>query len=282
MIFNMSGGGAGTLAIDVVWGLSQPITKENRTWIVTDTEVTKWEFAYKEPVTIIDGMVWFYMSILSQATYAPLDVFTDAVGSIPLYPMTAYQRISGQWVEKEVKTYQHGQWVPWVQEQILIDLTNTHKQLGDNILGCTHGLLRFSSGAWIPYNNTNNTWENILTDQVVSLYPYIGISSSDDTTSSSVASAQFSLNTDLQHSSRDQPITISLDISDIYNSTVGNFYIYTRTTAAYNTSNYLATIHISTSGSLRVRGNHLYLDLVPRSDNTAGNNSYTVKRIYIK
>ena len=112
------GGGAG-LNFKVV-GNPQPSNPvENTIWVDTDAQITSWVFSAGQPETAAEGMVWFSIGKSSTVAFNALKK-----NNITVYPLSAKQHISGEWVERTAKSYQGGQWVEWIPEGVLYNSGN--------------------------------------------------------------------------------------------------------------------------------------------------------------
>lgn len=116
MIFNMGGGGAiagsgsgAGLNFKIIGGTTAPKNpRENTIWINTNTKITNWTFSNTEPTEKTQGVIWIYCGNSSDVSFNVLKR-----NDIQIYPVGAYQYISGSWVKKEAKTYQDGEWIDW-------------------------------------------------------------------------------------------------------------------------------------------------------------------------
>ena len=107
----------------VVGGTNQPSSPtENTIWINTSTAITSWVFASSLPTSPIEGMVLIVTGSDSNVSF---DAITN--NALYVYPITAWQYINQQWVQKTMKVYQSGQW----KENIatLYDAGNTYSAL---------------------------------------------------------------------------------------------------------------------------------------------------------
>lgn len=97
------------LNFNVVGGTSAPSSpSENTIWVNTNTTITSWVFSATQP-TGSEGKVWIKVDTSSNAEFNALKE-----NGIQVYPMAAYQYVSGAWVAKTAKTYQSGAWVEWI------------------------------------------------------------------------------------------------------------------------------------------------------------------------
>lgn len=97
------------LNFEVVGGTTQPANPtENMIWVNTDTEITSWAFASKEPETIANGMVWFNIGVQSAISFNALKE-----NKIQLCPNFVKQYIDDTWVGKEYKIYQDNSWAKY-------------------------------------------------------------------------------------------------------------------------------------------------------------------------
>lgn len=98
------------LNFNVVGGATQPTNPaENTIWVNTDTEITGWIFSATQPATATEGMVWISVGASSPAAFNALNT-----NGVMVYPISAKQYLSGEWVSKTAKSYQNGEWVDWI------------------------------------------------------------------------------------------------------------------------------------------------------------------------
>lgn len=112
MIFNMPGGGKkpeNPLNFEIVGGTSQPSNpKENTIWVNTSTDIPSWVFSATEPETPVEGMVWFYVNLVSNVAFNALKE-----NGLQVYPLSAKQYVRGDWEAVSSKTYQEEKWSEW-------------------------------------------------------------------------------------------------------------------------------------------------------------------------
>lgn len=107
---NAGGGGVGGAELKVVGGTTRPAKPtQNMIWVNTEHEITSYVFSAIQPDAPVAGMVWITIGD-SGNIKIPSPVGKDW---ITVYPLSAKQYISGAWVNKEVKSYQNGEWVAW-------------------------------------------------------------------------------------------------------------------------------------------------------------------------
>lgn len=103
--------GGGGLNFKVVGGLTQPAgLAENDIWVITDFEITGYDFNATQPTAPVEGMVWIYIGTESPAAFNALKK-----NCITVYPLSAMQYISGAWEKKEAKSYHNGVLVNWIR-----------------------------------------------------------------------------------------------------------------------------------------------------------------------
>lgn len=114
-IISRRGGGGGGLNFKVVGGTSQPTNpRENTIWVNTSTTITDWVFSTTQP-TSAPGRVWILTGTFSNAEFNALKK-----NGIYVYPISAKQYVSGAWVDKPAKSYQHSAWRDWYVEEWII------------------------------------------------------------------------------------------------------------------------------------------------------------------
>ena len=103
--------GGGGLNFKVVGGLTQPAgLAENDIWVITDFEITGYDFSATQSTDPVEGMVW-----ISTGTSSSVAFSATKKNPVMVYPLAAKQYISGAWVDKEAKSYQDGAWVDWIR-----------------------------------------------------------------------------------------------------------------------------------------------------------------------
>ena len=109
-LYGSGASGGASLNFAIIGGTVAPeAPNENDIWINTDAEITSWAFSVDEPAGPEEGMVWIATDISSPVAFNALKK-----NNIYVYPISAKQRISGEWVDKSAKSYQGGKWVDWV------------------------------------------------------------------------------------------------------------------------------------------------------------------------
>lgn len=79
---------------------------ENTIGIISDIEITGYQFSAIEPEDMVDGMVWIKTDNSSYIAF-------DIVDGVTVYPISAKQYVSGALVDKTAKIYRNGEWVIW-------------------------------------------------------------------------------------------------------------------------------------------------------------------------
>ena len=108
-----SGGGTGNAAeLTIYGGTTRPAkATQNTIWIDTDVEITSYVLSSKEPETPAEGMAWIKIGNSKGNIQANAPVGDNW---ITVYPITAKQYISDEWVNKTANSYQNAQWVDWL------------------------------------------------------------------------------------------------------------------------------------------------------------------------
>ena len=88
------GGGGGGAGLNVVTGLSEPVSaKENTVWVKSDKAGKKYVFSEAAPENPSEGLIWFLTS--SAGAITQTNVYTDGA-----WVMTdAYMYLSGNWIQ---------------------------------------------------------------------------------------------------------------------------------------------------------------------------------------
>lgn len=108
-LYGNGGGGGNALAFRVLGGTSAPSSpKENDIWVNTSTSITGYVFSATQP-TGSSGMVW-----ISVGTFSTVGFNALKKNGIHVYPISAKQYVSGNWVNKTAKSYQNGAWRDWL------------------------------------------------------------------------------------------------------------------------------------------------------------------------
>ena len=104
-VFNRGGGGA-ALNFKVVGGTTQPTSASvNTIWVNTSTAISDWVFSAVEPLTANEGTVW-----IKTGTSSPVEFNALKKNSIIVYPTSAAQYVSDEWVAKTAKSYDGTTW----------------------------------------------------------------------------------------------------------------------------------------------------------------------------
>lgn len=107
---NAGGGGGGGLNFKVVGGTTAPTSpKENTIWVNTGVDIPSWAFSATEPGSPVEGMVWISTGTSSAVAFNALKK-----NDIQVYPISAKQYVSSQWVSVEAKSYQGSEWHDFV------------------------------------------------------------------------------------------------------------------------------------------------------------------------
>lgn len=104
-----TGGGGGGLNFSVIGSSTVPSgAKENMIWVNTSTPITSWIFSATEPASPAEGMAW-----INIGTSSPVAFNAAKKNTVMIYPLSAVQYVSGEWVERTAKTFIGGEWVAW-------------------------------------------------------------------------------------------------------------------------------------------------------------------------
>ena len=106
--------GLQSLSFEVVGNPQPENPKANTIWVDTDVEITGWDFSAAEPVNPAQGMVWFSTGTESAVAFNALKE-----NSVMVYPLSAKQYVAGAWVGKTAESYLDGEWVEWIDEDLL-------------------------------------------------------------------------------------------------------------------------------------------------------------------
>ena len=102
-------GDGASLNFEIVGAATAPSNpKENTIWINTNTTITNWTFSATQPETAVEGMVWISVGASSPVAFNALKE-----NVIQVYPISAKQFVSGEWVDVVAKSYQSNTWVDW-------------------------------------------------------------------------------------------------------------------------------------------------------------------------
>lgn len=103
-------GGGANLNFKIVGGTSAPANpNENTIWVNTSQKITGYYFSATQPENMDDGEVWISIGKSSPVAFNSLKKNT-----VQVYPLSAKQYVSGEWVNKTAKTYQSGAWRDWI------------------------------------------------------------------------------------------------------------------------------------------------------------------------
>lgn len=78
---------------------------ENTIAVITEHEITSWQFSSDEPIELVEGMVWFYTAASSTKAFNAIKE-----NALYTYPVQAYQYINGVLVSVDIQIYQNGAW----------------------------------------------------------------------------------------------------------------------------------------------------------------------------
>ena len=97
---------SGGLNFNLVGGLTQPADPaENMIWVRTDVPITGYTFSPTVPSQPVEGMVW-----IAIRTSSPVSFNALKKNGIVLYPVSAYQYVSGDWEYVAAQIGQDGEW----------------------------------------------------------------------------------------------------------------------------------------------------------------------------
>ena len=145
---------SGGLNFNVVGGTTEPASPyENLFWVNTEATITSWIFSATEPTEPIDGMVWISIGTSSSKEFNALQK-----NGIMVYPLVAKQYITDAWFDKELNSYQNGEWSDcWNGELFLA---------GDQYLAVTGGWSKSGYSVSSDFNSTDNS-QVTIGDQIV-------------------------------------------------------------------------------------------------------------------
>lgn len=109
-----AGGGGAGLNFKIVGNPQPSNPAENTIWVDTDVEITSWVFSATEPENPEEGMVWITTGTASTVEFNALKK-----NGVMVYPISAKQYVSGEWVSKTAKSGKGGAWVDWVADTVL-------------------------------------------------------------------------------------------------------------------------------------------------------------------
>ena len=105
MVFSMLGSGGAALNFKVVGNPQPENPSENTIWLNTDVEITGWEITPAAPETALEGMVWIGVGTSGDIAFNALKK-----NAIQIFPLSAKQYVSGEWVNVKAQIYQGGEW----------------------------------------------------------------------------------------------------------------------------------------------------------------------------
>lgn len=106
--FKHGGGGGSSLNFKVIGNPKPAEPAENTVWIDSDTPISEWMFGTTQPENAPEGMLWIALGGSSPAPFNAIKKNT-----LNVYPLTARQYISGEWVPVIAELYQGGVWIPF-------------------------------------------------------------------------------------------------------------------------------------------------------------------------
>lgn len=106
------GGGGASLNFKILDGITQPTnTRENTIWVNTAEGITGYSFSATEPENPAEGMLWIENGTTSTVAFNAIKK-----ESIMVYPLSAKQYVSGEWISLGAYIYQDGEWVQFSSE----------------------------------------------------------------------------------------------------------------------------------------------------------------------
>ena len=101
----------------VVGGPNQPENPaENMIWVQTeDTNIDKVHISSGMPIGYSDKDIWIYNCTYSNVAFDAIKIGNDSMNTV--YPISAKQYISGEWVAKTAKIYQGGEWIQFSSDR---------------------------------------------------------------------------------------------------------------------------------------------------------------------
>lgn len=124
---------------------------KNTIGVITDTKITSWIFAPSEPTVPLEGQLW-----IAAGTSSPVEFNALKKNGIAVYPVAAYQYISGAWVQKTAKSYIDGAWQDWFT--YLFNNGAVNDALTGGINGTIQdGAIYFYGSVDVSYNKTYTT-----------------------------------------------------------------------------------------------------------------------------
>lgn len=138
-----SGGGSGGFGLQIVEGLVRPKNPtQGMIWAKTEHKVTYYDLSATKPENPVEGTLWISISDSGDKKI----VSPVSKEWITVYPLSAEQYISGEWMSIETMSYQDVEWVDWIPDGALY-------YRGDEMIEKTGG---WSAVAWVPNSNYTN------------------------------------------------------------------------------------------------------------------------------
>ena len=228
------GAGGTSLNFKVVGNPQPADPKENTVWVDTDAKITSWAFQTEQPENVSEGSVWLNIDIASTRNFNALKK-----NAVQVYPVSAKQYISGEWVNKTAKIYKDGTWLDFSDGYLYkrgtwyngtaLDEFFTHGtptlKYNDNAIRVTLDSYEMTYRAF--QNKEDFTGKTKLSAKFYSYNNYTGVDSSDNAAgirmmaataknhSNSVAMAK------IQNLSKNTAYNLELDVSKIS----GEYYV---------------------------------------------------------
>lgn len=193
------------------------IAAENTFAVFTDHEITGWTFTFEEPAFPSEGMIWFRTASSSSRGFNALKQ-----NGLYVYPTSARQYISGSWISIELQAYQNG----WQAFELVL---------------YEDGVFNTDVFGTINHNGYIHTTGTYAGSIGMSAYGYLRTTTAVDVSSYSVF--QYDITTSnygrpdviiknaagtvLATTGQVQGVqTVTLDISDINEPIIVDFYVY--------------------------------------------------------
>lgn len=190
MIFNMTaGGGSISLNFKVVGNPQPENPSENTIWVNTDVEITGWEIAPAAPETAVEGMVWIEAGTSGEIVFNVLKK-----NSIQIFPLSAKQYISGEWVDGEAQIYQNGAWAEWWNGVLFENADQYENITGGWVKGYSYGNAGTTAtidDAGITLSTVSGSAINVETAKKVSLSGHSTLHANATVTSRTSSSANY-------------------------------------------------------------------------------------------
>jgi len=157
--FKHGGGSPDMLNFEIIGGTQAPATvRENTVWINTDREIAGWCFSAEKPEAAEAGAVWIATGQASEVSFNALKK-----NGITVYPISAWQYVSGEWVNKEARSFLNGAWADWIPVGAIYHMGNPMEDITGGWTSYRYSVASGYTGSTASVTNRSDHLEAVLT-----------------------------------------------------------------------------------------------------------------------